>query len=165
MTALFELQEDCVRFSNGVERRLERIEQRFGACVMVVAWIEDRVILVREYGAGSRQYELGFPTGTLAPGETPEETAGRELREEVGRGARRFSSLGVLKSLPGQLDHATHLVLAQDLYPATLPGDEPEPVQVLTATLAEVRALIEAGQLREARSVAAGLLAERTLGL
>jgi ADP-ribose diphosphatase len=70
VTALFDMQEDCVRFGNGVERRLERIEQRSGASVMVIPLLDDRVILVREYGAGSRQYELAFPTGTRYPGES-----------------------------------------------------------------------------------------------
>lgn len=70
VTALFELQEDFVRFGNGVERRLERIEQRSRASVMVIPLLEDRVMLVCEYCAGSRQYELACPTGTPLPGET-----------------------------------------------------------------------------------------------
>jgi ADP-ribose diphosphatase len=79
----------------------------------------------------------------------------------VSYGARRFFRLGTLKSLPGQLDHATHVVVARDLYPATLPGDEREPVQVLCVTRAEAWALVKTGQLNEARSVAAWLLADR----
>lgn len=70
----------------------------------------------------------------------------------------------MIKSLPGQLDHVTHLVMAQSLYSPPLPGDEPEPVQVLCVTRPEAWALLEAGQLNEARSVAAWLLAERASG-
>lgn len=95
--------------------------------MMVIPLLGDRVVLVREYGAGSRQYELAFPTGTPLPGETIEETADRELREEVGHGASRFFRLGMIKSLPGQLDHVTNVVMAQDLYPAPLRAMSPSP--------------------------------------
>ena len=83
-TALFEVKEELVRFSNGVERRLERIEQRAGPTVLVVPMLNHGLIMVREYCAGSRQYELVFPTGTRMQDETIEEVANRELREEIG---------------------------------------------------------------------------------
>jgi ADP-ribose diphosphatase len=157
-TALFVVQEDLVRFGDGVERQLERIEHRSGPVVMVVPLHTDRLVLVREYCAGTRQYELAFPTGTAIQGESIEEAAKRELREEVGLDAKSVSRLATLRSLPGHFDHQTHVLLVQGLFASPLHGDEPEPPEVVEVPLARAEALVAAGELTEARSVAALML-------
>lgn len=162
-TKLFDISEAVVRFAGGVERRLERITNRSGPTVLIVPILGERLILISEYCAGSQRYELGFPTGTLERGESIEEAADRELREEVGFGARRLSVLATFKVYPGHFDHQTHVVLAEDLVPESLPGDEPEPLGVLQASMTEIDEFLGSGELNEARSVAAILLLERRL--
>src|SRR3546814_15618817 len=81
---------------------------------------------VREDSAGVHTYELGLVKGRIDAGETPEHAANRELMEEAGYGANSVQVLRSLTLAPTYMSHQTHLVLARDLSPKRLPGDEPE---------------------------------------
>ncbi|MGB3620927.1 MAG: ADP compounds hydrolase NudE, partial [Ketobacter sp.] len=48
-----------------------------------------------------------------------------------------------------------HIVLAQDLYPKTLPGDEPEPLEVVEHPLEDIESLLAMDDFTEARALAA----------
>ena len=161
---LFEIDSRLVQFSNGVERRLERIKGRLGPTVLIVPLLErETLVLVREYRAGTHTYELGFPTGTVGREEAIEEAASRELKEEVGFGAKQISRIKKLSVLPGHLDHETYIVLAEQLFPARMRGDEPEEVTIVRWPVADIWALLQGGEFIEARSVAALLLVDRLL--
>jgi ADP-ribose diphosphatase len=163
-STLFEIDARLVRFSNGVERRLERIKGRIGPTVLIVPLLERAIlILVREYCAGTHTYELAFPTGTVGRDEAIEEAASRELKEEVGFGAEQISWVKRLSVLPGHFDHETHIVLAEKLFPAKMPGDEPEEVTIVRWPVADICTLLQGGEFTEARSVAALLLVDRLL--
>ena len=56
-----------------------------------------------------------------------------------------------------------HVVLAQDLYPAALVGDEPEPLQLVPWPLDAIDELYDCEEFDEARAIAALHLAERRL--
>ena len=71
-------------------------------------------------------YEVGLPKGRLEEGESILEAAQREMKEEIGYGARELTELTELSLAPGYMTHITHIVLARDLYPEKLEGDEPE---------------------------------------
>ena len=78
-----------LEFSNGERRRFERLHGRGHGAVIVVPMLDaDTVLLVREYAAGFHRYELGLVKGRIDAGETPEQAADRELKEEAGYGAR-----------------------------------------------------------------------------
>jgi ADP-ribose diphosphatase len=163
-TDRFTMKTSVVRFSNGVDRLVERIETRSGPTVLIVPLLDVRtVLLVREYCAGTHTYEIGFPAGTVGSGESLEEAADRELKEEVGFGARHVSRLMTVQVLPGHFDHETHLLLAENLYPEKLEGDEPEELEVVRCPVVDLQRLREAGVLREARTLAASLLLEQFL--
>lgn len=62
---------------------------------MVFPVLEDgRVLMIRSYRHGPGEVVLGFPGGGIDAGETPEDAAKRELREETGHAAERWISLG-----------------------------------------------------------------------
>jgi ADP-ribose diphosphatase len=159
---LFEIETVHLRFSNGEERHYERLNSRTREAVMIVSIDKDELILVKEYAVGIEDYTLGFPKGLIDAGETPTEAANRELQEEAGFGARQLQALTVLTMNPGYTSLATHVVLAQDLYPATLPGDEPEPLEVVRWPLSDLDELLANPAFRESRSVAALMWVERT---
>lgn len=163
-SALFEIQELDLRFSNGEERRYQRLMGAMQGAVLIVPMIDaDSFYLIREYAAGTERYELGFPKGKIEAGEDPLETAGRELQEEIGFAARRLEPVMTLSIAPGYFGHMTHVVLARDLYPSPLPGDEPEPVETLTWRLSELDALLQREDFTEARSIAALFLIRERL--
>ncbi len=163
---LFNIEELRLSFSNGERRVYERIFGDFDQSVLVVAVDEaNRFLLVREFGAGSQRYELGFPKGVLEDGEEPIHAANRELREETGFSAQHPVLLRTLSVSPGYIDHRTHVVLATGLDPAPLPGDEPEPPEVIPWPRNDLAGLLDHPEFTEARSLAALFLVNHHLDL
>jgi ADP-ribose diphosphatase len=157
---LFRVESLDLRFSNGQERTFERLIGSGVPAVIVVPMLDDqRVILVREYGAGIHDYHVSLPKGRVDAGESLEEAADRELKEEAGYGARKLTLLKCLTQAPNYLSHRTQIVLAQDLYPEKLEGDEPEPLELEILHLNELPAWLERGDITEARTIAALYLA------
>lgn len=161
---LFKVEQLDLTFSNGEKRQYERMKGSGRGAVMVVPIInDDEFYLVSEYAAGTHSYEVGFPKGLIDPGETPEQAANRELQEEIGFGAKRFVKLKTLSTAPSYFSAKMHVFLAFDLYPATLEGDEPEPLTVIKSSWQDKDELIASEDFSEARSVTALLMAERYL--
>ena len=159
---LFDIKELHLRFSNGQERRFERISGRgYGAVMIVPLLNEETILLVREYGAGVGDYVLGFPKGAIENKEDILITAERELKEEVGYGAHDMSIIACYSASPGYLHSMMHVIVARDLYQETACGDEPEPLEIIPWELSNLDELLTNPEFHEARSIAALLLVER----
>jgi ADP-ribose diphosphatase len=155
---LFRVEEVQLRFSNGVERVYERLVGRgngYGAVMIVAMLDEEHAVLIEEYCGGTDEYELSLPKGLIEPGEDILAAANRELKEEAGFGAHQLELLTELSLSPGYMSQKIQVVLATDLYPETLPGDEPEPMRVDKVNLRELSSLIEHPQFSEGRALAA----------
>ena len=153
-----------LEFSNGERRLYERLHGRGHGAVAVVPMLDaDTVLLVREYAAGMHRYELGLVKGRIDAGESPIEAANRELMEEAGYGARDVRVLRNLTLAPTYMSHQTHVVLARDLYPQRLPGDEPEALELVPWKLADLGQLILREEFSEGRSIAALFLVREWL--
>lgn len=153
-----------LEFGNGERRLYQRVHSRGHGAVAVVPMLDaDTVLLVREYAAGVHRYELGLVKGRIDAGETPEQAANRELMEEAGYGAHRVEILRTLSLAPTYMSHQTHLVLARDLYPKRLPGDEPEELEVVPWKLNRLHELILREEFSEGRSIAALFIAREWL--
>jgi ADP-ribose diphosphatase len=153
-----------LEFSNGERRQFERTVSRGHGAVVVVPMLDDEtVLLVREYAAGFHRYELGLVKGRIDAGETPEQAADRELKEEAGYGARSLLRLRELSLAPTYFSQATQMVLARDLYEERLPGDEPEPLEVVPWKLEDLGQLILQDDFSEGRSIAALFIAREWL--
>lgn len=161
---LFRVEALDLCFANGAERQYERLTSSASGAVLVVPVnAAGEVLLIREYAAGTDDYVLALPKGRVEPGEDPLAAADRELREEVGYGARQLSALRHVSIAPGYMQHQTLLVLAQELFPDRLEGDEPEPIEVVPWPLAELERLAFREDFHEARSLAALYLARERL--
>lgn len=153
-----------LEFSNGERRTYERLKgSGLGAVIIVPMLDHDTVLLVREYGVGVDRYELGLPKGRLDRDETVEQGADRELKEEIGYGARHLKILTTLSLSPAYMTSMTHVVLAQELYPERLQGDEPEELEVVPWKLSELHTLLGHEEVSEGRSIAALFIAREFL--
>ncbi|HET6545885.1 MAG TPA: ADP compounds hydrolase NudE [Rhodanobacteraceae bacterium] len=158
------VEEIDLEFSNGERRTYERLKSSgLGAVIMVPMLDEDTVLLVREYGAGIDGYELGLPKGRLDRDETAEQGANRELKEEIGFGAREMHILRNLSLSPAYMTAMTHIVLARDLYPERLPGDEPEELEIVPWKLSQLHELLAQPDVTDGRSIAALFIAREYL--
>lgn len=154
-----------LRFSNGEQRQFERMRGSGHGAVMVVPFIDaDTMVLVREYAAGLHDYQLGFPKGLIDPGETAEQAAQRELKEEIGFGCQRLEPLTEVTLAPQFFSAKMTLFVANDLYPEKLPGDEPEPLEQVHWRLDQVDQLLQQPDFSEARSMTALLMMLRNRG-
>lgn len=145
-----------LEFSNGERRRYTRLKPRGHGAVIIAAMPDpDTVLLIREYACGVHRYELGLPKGRIDAGESILEAANRELKEEAGFGGRRLSLLRSLTLAPTYMAHQTHLVLAEDIYPEKLVGDEPEELEVVPWRLDRLHELMLLEDCSEGRSLAA----------
>jgi len=159
---LFRIESLDIEFSNGELRNYERLARGTpgGGAVLIVPMLDaETVLLIREYSAGVHRYELGLPKGKTDAGESFLDAANRELKEEVGFGARSLHHLSTFSIAPSYLEHVTEIVLAQDLYAEKLEGDEPEELEVIPWKLSNINALLATGECTEARSIAALFMA------
>jgi ADP-ribose diphosphatase len=155
-TRLFQVEQLELRFSNGVERTYERLRSfGYGAVVVVALTSDQSVVLVREYSAGMDDYQWGLPRGAIDPGEDNLGAANRELMEEAGYGARRLRYVKSLYLVPSYMERCVDVVVAEDLYAASLPGDEPEPIEVMTWPLARLGELVARADVTDSLSIAA----------
>jgi ADP-ribose diphosphatase len=159
---LFRIEALDIEFSNGEQRSYERLARGnpSGGAVLVVPMLDDdTVLLIREYSAGVHRYELGLPKGKTDAGESFLEAANRELKEEVGYGAHYLHHLSSFSIAPSYLEHMTEIIIATDLYPEKLAGDEPEELEVVPWKLSDINSLLATGECTEARSIAALFMA------
>ncbi len=154
---LFRIESLDLQFSNGALRNYERLARSNpGGAVLIVPMLDsETVLLIREYSAGVHRYELGLPKGKIDDGEAFLEAANRELKEEIGFGARSLHHLSSFSLAPSYLEHMTEIIIAQNLYAEKLPGDEPEELEVVPWKLNNINALLATGECTEARSIAA----------
>ena len=155
-TGVFHVEEMELKFANGEQRNYQRIVGSPQGAVLAVPLLDtETVLLIREYAAGMDRYELAFPKGQIEAGEDPLTAANREIQEEVGYAAGRLEQIASFTIAPGYLGHVTHIVLASELYPHRLEGDEPEPIEVVPWKLADLPELLSRPDFTEARSIAA----------
>ena len=150
-----------LEFSSGQFRQYERLAGNGSSGAVLVVPMLDRytVLLVKEYAAGLHRYELGLPKGKIDEGESNLKAANRELKEEVGYGARSLQHLHTISLAPSYLEHTIDIILAEDLFPEKLEGDEPEELEVIPWRIDQIDQLMAAGECSEARSIAALYLA------
>lgn len=157
---MFEVEVLDLEFSNGATRQFRRMVNNGHGAVIIVAMLdEDNALLIREYAAGVHRYETGLPQGRIDEGEVALQAANRELKEEAGYGARDLRVINRLSMSPAYMSLVTDVVLARDLYPERLPGDEPEEIETFSWPLAKLDELAAREDVTEGRSIAALYLA------
>ena len=141
---------------------------RHPGAVSIVPVDSDRsVLLVRQYRAAIDADLLEIPAGKRdVEGEPPEETARRELEEEVGVRARRVEKLAEFYNSPGFSDEYSYVFLGLDLTPTQVSAHSPEEaaMEIERVALDEVPMLIMTGRLVDAKSIIGLCLAREVLG-
>lgn len=134
-----------------------------GDGVLVVPLTDDgHVLMAVERSPAFGREVLGLVGGEVEAGEPLDETANRELQEELGWRAERIDFLGELHPFK-YLSSRQFVFLARDLVPGKLEGDETYPVGTRKVALARFVDLCTAGELHDATAIAALCLAQHFL--
>lgn len=162
-TKHFHIKEIELEFASGKRRTHEIVYNDVHGVTVVPLTKDGNILLVREYATGAGEYQLGLCKGGIEPGQSPEETAQRELQEEVGYKANRLDKLAEVFLHPGYSTAKSHIFLARELQESKLAGDEGEELEVVPYPFQDVGKLIDQGEIRDARIIAALYLAKRFL--
>ena len=135
-----------------VEREIVRHP---GAAVLLPVTADGRVILIRQFRYAAGETLLEVPAGTIDPGETPEETARRELVEETGYHAGRLEKLAEFFPSPGILAERMHLFLATELEKREASPDADESLELVELPWERALALEPGKDVRDAKTIVA----------
>jgi 8-oxo-dGTP pyrophosphatase MutT (NUDIX family) len=137
-----------------------------GAVAVVAVTDDDAVLLVHQYRPAVDRWLLEIPAGTRdVDDEPPEDTAARELAEEVGRRADRWTLLCRTAITPGFCDEITHVFLATGLgaVPTDRQGAEERFMEVVEIPLDRFDAMVDDGSIVDASTILGVGLARRRL--
>ena len=151
---VFDLRRDRLSLPNGKIAHLDIIDHR-DAVTLIPLDEEGQIWFIEQYRHAAGRILLELPAGVAEENEAPEISAQREIREETGMAASQIHRLGGFYLAPGYSTEYMHIFLATGLYPAPLPMDEDEIIQVRKITAREAYHLAETGQLQDSKSLVA----------
>jgi nudix-type nucleoside diphosphatase (YffH/AdpP family) len=159
---VFDLARVHFRLKNGIEPTFDLVKHH-GAVVIVPVDTQGNIWFVRQFRIGAEQDLLELPAGLLEKGESLEESAAREVREEIGMAPGHLEKLGEFYMVPGYSTEKLHAYLATGLYASALPTDEDELLERTALPIEEVYAMAESGQIQDGKTLACLLLARPVL--
>lgn len=154
---------DTVRFPDGSVGEMDMVRHPGASAVVPfltdVASDDPQILLLRQYRYAAGQYLYEVPAGRLDPGESPNDCAVRELREETGCAASSIEYLFTMFTTPGFTDERIHVFLAAGLNRGTTSHEADEFMTVETVTLSAALRLIKEGEIKDAKTALAILFA------
>jgi ADP-ribose diphosphatase len=152
------LREDAVTLSDGRSALREVVEHSDVAAIVPID-PHGNVVLVRQYRLPAREALLEIPAGGVDEGESIENAAQRELREETGYRAQSIERLTGFFVSPGYCTELIHIFMATDLIDDPVDGDEDEDITLERMPLADAVRLIGEGGIKDGKSIVGLLLA------
>jgi 8-oxo-dGTP pyrophosphatase MutT (NUDIX family) len=140
-----------------------------GDVTMIVPVTENGdFVLVKQYKHAVGEIVIEFPAGYVNKGETPIQTAERELKEETGYESNGITRLAQLTNAPTKVVSDIYVYLALNSKPSFHPTenqDENENIELLILPFEKVHEMIKTGQIKVTGTVSSFYLASEKLGL
>ena len=153
---------EVIEFTSREGRAVRReVVRHPGAVVIVPVLADNRLAMIRNYRIAVDQRLWELPAGKLERGEDPQRAASRELEEETGYRAGRIEKLGEFYTSPGFADERIRAYLAQDLEEVGQRLEPGEDIVLELLPLKRVLEMLDRGEIRDAKTIAALYLWER----
>src|SRR5688572_2775747 len=156
---IFTLQQETLTLPEGGEMKADIIRHP-GSVVLIPVTAAGDIILVRQYRPAIGKWAWELPAGTLKDGEDPREAAVRECHEEIGLIPGKLAKLGAFYPTPGYCDEEMNYYRLESLREPTDEDQEAEPdededLEPKAFSVAQIRAMIESGEIIDLKTVAA----------
>lgn len=126
-----------------------------GSAVMIAVDDKSRILLVQQFRLPAQRKLWEIPAGRLDPGETPLKAARRELQEETGLRAKRWTKLASFYASPGYVAEKMNLFLATDLTHGEQNLMEDERIELAWFSTREMRDMIHNGKIADGKTIIA----------
>jgi ADP-ribose pyrophosphatase len=143
-----------VRLPNGRETTREIVEHP-GAVAIIPILDNGKLLVVEQYRTAAGRRMMEIPAGTLEAGEAPLACAKRELIEETGYAAGRFTRLFSCYLAPGYSTEKIHFFLVSQLVPTKARPAEDEFITVHAMYLDKALKAVERGKIQDAKTISA----------
>ena len=142
---------DEVELENGKTAIREVVEHSGGVCVAALDE-ENRLLMVRQFRYPYGEVLLEIPAGKREKDENPLECGKRELEEETGYTAERFTDLGKLYPTPAYVDEVIYMYYAENLTKTHQHLDEDEFLSVERIPFDDAVKMVMNGEIRDAKT-------------
>ena len=153
---------DTVRLPDGSQTHREYVLHP--GAVMVIALLDDgRVVMERQWRYPLARAFIEFPAGKIDAGEPPLETCMREMREETGYTAERYTFLATINNAISYSNEDIHIYLAEGLRGGERQLDAGEFLDVLAVEPTQVLAWVRDGSITDVKTIIGAFWLEKIL--
>ena len=155
----YRVRRDEIALPDGKEATYNVVEMRDSAFILPVT-SEGKIVLIRNYRYALKSWIWEIPAGGIQTGETAQEAAERELREEIGGRSYNWQFLLKAATMNGIGNHHSHFFLARDVVLSEAQHEETEAMTIHPMSVKDALNLAKSGEMNDALSICAILLAE-----
>jgi ADP-ribose pyrophosphatase len=124
-----------------------------GSAVMMAVDDKHQVLMVRQFRLPASKSLWELPAGRLDPRETPLQAAKRELREETGYSARKWTKLASFWPSPGYVAEKMNLFLAEELKAGPPHPMDDERIECRWFSLKELVTMVASGAIEDGKTL------------
>ena len=160
--AIIDYYQDTMKIPNGNTAKWDFIQHK-GAAACIAVKENGNLVMVRQYRNALERETIEIPAGGINPGEDMQTAALRELEEETGYKAGKFSFLLSIRTTVAFCNERIDIYLAENLIPGKQELDEDEYVDIVEYSLDELLAMIDEGTIQDSKTISALLAYYRKL--
>ena len=152
---IIKVYKDKVICENGNEATREVVRHRGGVGVLAV--VNNKILLVRQFRYPNAIYTLEIPAGKLELNENTEICALRELEEETGYSAKSINRIAKFLPTPGYSDEWLYIYEAKNVFKVENPlaCDEDEEIDVIAMSIDEAYQKVISGDIFDSKTMIA----------
>lgn len=158
---IINLRKDKVTVEKGISYR--EIVEHNGGAVLAAITEGGKMVMVRQYRKAAGRVMLEAPAGKIDPGETPDRTAVRELKEETGYSADKIKYMTCFYPSVGYSEEKLYLYLCTGLEAGETSFDENEAIDIEERDIDELSQMIMRGEINDAKTIIAVLMVKEEL--
>ncbi len=155
--SVFSVTTDTVVEPGGVKSTRDVVRHNGSVIVLAVDASKNpadpTILIERQYRFAAGQFLLELPAGRIEPGESPLAAAKRELIEETGFRARKWTKLVRYFASPGFLAESMQIYLAEEIREGVAEPEEDEKITLQHIPLSGILDLIREGKVQDGKTI------------